>query len=128
MARVDEDDVRLVIETSGDISMAPFIRAASLLTDKVRACATSRGYTLSDAQLLEIERYLAAHFYSLRDPQYKSKSTERASASFMDRDWLATAKMFDDSGCLEALTTGKRARMAWLGKPKSSQIDYDDRD
>ena len=128
-ARIEEADVRNLVETDPDLSMVPFIRAASLIVDRVIDCATERGYTITDDEAATIEMYVAAHLYSLRDPQYMSKSTERASASFMARDWLAAAKMFDPSGCLDATLTAKtHVGVKWLGKVPSAQIDYEDRD
>ena len=126
--RIEEADVRNLIETDPDLSMVPFIRAATLIVDRVITCADDRGFTIADDEAAIIEMYIAAHLYSLRDPQYMSKSTERASASFMARDWLAAAKLLDPSGCLESITSQKRARMKWLGKQPSLQTDYEDRD
>ena len=128
MARVAEEEVREVIETDPEVSLIRYIKAANILTDRVEACATSRGRSLTDDQLEMIELYLAAYYYSFRDPMYTSKSTERASASFQARDHLDAAKSFDTSGCLNAFLSGARAGATWLGKAPSAQIDYEDRD
>src|SRR5574343_470286 len=89
-------------------------------------------------ELDESEKYLAAHFYAIRDQQYTSKSTGKASASFQGQTgkgldyshWGQTAKLLDVTGFLARLDAAPRANasMAWLCKPPSEQIDYEDRD
>lgn len=128
--RTTESDVRSVIDTDPDITMTAFIRAASLVTDRIAACAIAKEDPLTDAELLEIETWLAAHFYSLRDPLYTSKSTLNASGSFkVDSSYLDMAMLLDHSGCLANLIEGSRSAKAfWLGKRPSEQIDFADRD
>ncbi len=128
--RVSQDDVRAIVETDPTISILPFIEEAEVMTDSVEACANDRGLTLSETQLRLISTNLAAHFYSIRDQRYQSKKTADASATFLsDReDYLNKAKMIDTSGCLDSLAKGHKPRFHWLGKPKSAQIDYADRD
>lgn len=135
--RTTAAEVRNVIDTDPDISMDIFISAANVLTDKVNTCATNKGETLTTNQLKYIETYLAAHFYAKRDPQYKSKRTADASATFQttmvgkrfeSTDWGSAAIELDTSGCLRAMQSGSKALFKWLGKPDSDQIDYDDRD
>ena len=130
MARTTEEEVRAVIDTDSSIDVLLFIEAATAITDKVEACAEDRDRDLTSSQLKLIETYLAAHFYAARDPEYKSKRTERAAASFFGKDdkWLELAKLIDTSGCLDAMGRGSMAQMYWLGKPPSEQIDYEDRD
>lgn len=142
MARVSEPEVRDVIDDSSDISIAPFIATATVLTDYVDRCDTAD--ILKDAQLKEIERWLAAHYYAIRDAQYRSKATGRAEAEYQvgksgegsldSNDWGRQALMLDVTGCLARLNeeskTGKKPAVSllWLGKPPSEQIDYVDRD
>lgn len=134
--RVGELEVRAIIDTTATIDVTPFIEAASILVDQVNTCALARGVTLSGAQLKKIEAYLAAHLYAFRDPQYQSKSTERASATFYGQTgmaldftpWGQMAKVLDTSGCLAAMASSARASAVWLGKPKSGQIDVEQRD
>jgi len=129
-------DVQAVLETDSDIDLYPYIKVASVLTDKVEECATDRSAALNDEQLHDIETYLAAHLYALRDPQYSSKSTQSASASFQGQTAMKLdytpfgqmAQVLDTSGCLSAYNVGARARAVWLGKPPSEQTDYEDRD
>ena len=118
--------------------LTPFIEAANLLVTRVEECALAKGITLTADELEMIERWLAAHSYALNDRIYTSKHTADASASFGGQMGLGLdftpygqwAARLDISGCLEALAGAERkvGRAYWLGKPKSDQIDYVDRD
>lgn len=119
-------------------SLTPFIDSASIIVDRVAACATAEDDTLTSEELELIERWLAAHCYASSDQPYSSKSTERASATFQGRTGMylegtkygQMAITLDHSGCLAAIASGERRRagMHWLGKPRSEQITYDQRD
>lgn len=127
MARTSDKEVREIIDTNPDISMTPFILTASTLVDKVQTLAQAKGESLTADQLREVERWLAAYYYSHRDPQYTSKSTGGASGSFTTHDYLETAKQLDTSGCLRNLLERKQAKLTWLGRPPSDQTAYVDR-
>ena len=142
MARTDATAVRAVIEVSSSLDLTAFITAASLVVDRIDACATSRGITLGTTLLTEIETWLAAHLVSFRDQQYSEKQTDGASAKFQGQTgtgldgsmWGQFAKQLDYSGCLaeidkESKEGGKPSvGFTWLGKPPSEQTDYVDRD
>lgn len=106
----------------------PYIKAANLAVSRVDECAEDRGYTFSSSELTEMERWIAAYFYTIYDPIYKSKTTANSSATYFDRSYLDAAKMIDTSGCLNAVIMSNRAQFDWLGKEPSNQIDIDDRD
>lgn len=108
--------------------MTPFIEVANVLTSEVATCATAKGKTLSTDKLREIERWLAAHFYSMRDPLFKSNKTADASAVYNDRSYLEVAEALDKSGCLASFFSQKKVSGFWLGKAVSDQIPYVDRD
>lgn len=112
----------------GETVLDPYIETASAVVDRVTACATAKSITLSSSLLELIERWMAAHYYTVMDPIYKSKNTEGAGASFNDRSYKEVAVELDYTGCLNAILSKQRASVAWLGKPKSAQIDYVDRD
>lgn len=120
----------------GTTDLDPFIVAASIMIDRVEACATAKEYTLSSTELEIIERWLAAHMYQMSDQGYTSKSTGGASASFMGQTGMylegtkygQMALMLDTSGCLHAISKRQVATGFWLGTPPSSQTDYEDRD
>jgi hypothetical protein len=133
--RVEEKDVFEIIDGNADLSMGPFIEMATALTDYVSS-QDSRS-VLTAALLVQIEKNLAAHYYSMRDPQYDAKKTDDVSAKFqgefgMHLDatrWGQAAMIFDVSGTLRKLSKGvSLGTVTWLGKPPSTQIDYVDRD
>ena len=132
--RVSEDEVRDLIDATSSISVSPFITTANAITDRVAAKDSAN--VLSAAILLEIERYLAAHFYEHRDPQYSMKKTERAEAIFQGQfgmglqssKWGQTAILLDETGFLASLNRGRLpASVEWTGLPPSEQTDYLDR-
>ena len=133
--RVTEPEVAALIETNTTLSLAPFIATAKALTDHVSS-KDSNGL-LTAALLVEIEKYLAAHFYEYRDSQYIEKKTGDASAVFQGQfgkrfdssKWGQTALMLDVSGTLASLnSTRSKAKGSWVGKKASEQTDYEDRD
>lgn len=126
--RVGEDEVRDIVNNDPNIKMSPFIRMANTLTDRVNTQATTKGVTLTTAELTDIERLLSAFFYEHRDSGFLQRSTGKASGQFEKHPYLDSAIMLDHSGSLKSLTEGKRASMHWLGKPPSDQIDYANRD
>lgn len=133
--RTTVSDVRSVITTDPAIDPYSFIVTASHLVDHVVSQDTDG--VLTAAIQKDIETYIAAHLYALRDPQYRSKSTGSASASFQGQsgmrldgtDWGQTAITLDLTGTLAALTEGgpQKVEMHWLGKPESERLSYDER-
>ena len=116
--RVTDTDVREIIDTKLP-SMVPFITMATLQTDRVETEAIVREKPLLAAELREIERLLAAEFVTLRDPQWKTKNTDGASASYDVKSYLDKAIGIDVSGALRSLTekkpSGAKAGAVWLG-------------
>lgn len=123
-------------DTDRSPSLTRFIKAASLIVDRVATCATAKGLTLTSEELAEVETWLAAHMYMMSDQQQSSGANGGASGSYRAAGGLnldgstygQAARAIDYSGCLDAI--GKRAFAGgfWGGKPPSSQIDYVDRD
>jgi hypothetical protein len=119
--------------TSPDLQ--PFIDTATVITDRVDACATKKRIDLTDAELELIERWVAAHLYTAQDKPYSSRSTAGASGQFQGQTAMGydstrygqEAQRIDYSGCLRNIDKQQRAGMAWLGKPLSSQIPYRNR-
>ncbi len=139
MSRTSESDVRAIISSDSTLDLSPFIQAASSLTDHVDTCDTAG--LLSARQLREIETWLAAWMYESRDQGYQEKETGDAKAIFQGKtnmyfesnSWGQKALMLDITGCLaglqeQAVNGRKKVQLLWLGKPKSEQIDYVDRD
>lgn len=116
-------------------NLSPFINAASALIDRVVTCATRRGRSLDADEQELVETWLAAHFYKYAwDRQLASKSTAGASGSYSGQTAMGfdgttygqTAQGLDWSGCLRSMAN--RAGAFWLGKRKSEQVDYVERD
>ena len=115
-------------------SLSIQIRLANSVGAKVFACAVKKrqSYTVEDKKLLKI--LLAAHFYCMVDRQYTSKTTV-SSGTFNIQGGLQldgssygqNAKLFDTTGCLNAYDKHGRASIAWGGKARHSQLDYDER-
>ena len=114
----------------GQTSLTPYIDKASAIVDRVITCASNKGITITTTEAELIERWLAAYYYTVLDPLYKSRSTAGASGSFVrsdKNDYKQAAIESDPSGCLNAAMSQQRALGAWLGKTKSEQTDADDR-
>jgi len=120
----------------GSTSVTPYIQTASSVVDRVATCAAKKGYPLSTSELELIERWLSGYYYCKNDPLYMSKSTAGASASFQRKvgdgfdanEFGQVAVNLDISGCLSAIGKRQFASLAWLGKPPSEQIPFDQRD
>lgn len=144
MARTDADAVKGILlddydpapEVGDAVDLSPFIATATVIVSRVATCAAAKDLTLSAEELELIERWLAAHCYAMSDQTLASTSTEGASASFHGQTGMrleATkygqmATTLDFSGCLTAIDKRQVARGFWLGKPRSEQIPYVDRD
>lgn len=126
MARATDSDVQAVIENVSTISMTPFIATATLLTDRISTADTDS--LLSSAELTQIEIYLAAYLYAIRDPQKSNEKTGKASQKFQGttamffeaNHWGQTAMLLDVTGYLTGLNDQakkgpKKVGIAWGG-------------
>lgn len=128
MARTTAEQVELIIEVDATISTTPFIELANELVTE--ACTGSNGPSIeyTEARLEVIERWLAAHFYTVRDPRAESESAGSASAKFQSAVDLGfdsshygqTAMRLDTNGGLARINErAKRGSgkigVAWLG-------------
>mgnify|MGYP007061974533 CR=1 FL=1 len=132
MARTTRSNVGEIIELDAsvipnDAAMLPFITVANELVTEL--CTGSKGPTpvYSAARLELIERWLAAHFYTNRDPRAASESAG-VSVSYQSQVGLGldtshygqTAMRLDTNGGLAGLNEdtkkGKpRVKVSWLG-------------
>lgn len=117
MPRTDATAVGAIIEVDEDISVTPFIEAANALVTEI--CEPVAAY---DATRLElIERWLAAHFYALRDPRAKQEQAGTVGQTLhvgwvrmhlQSTLWGQQAMLLDTAGGLARLNkgieTGKR--------------------
>lgn len=121
--RTTPGKVRDTIVVPDTTDLTTVMTRANTVTDLVEAAGLS-----NTALLLEIETLLAAHYYSLKDPLYKSKQTGKSSGSFMDRDLWAEAKKLDPTGTLEGMEDNNGpVTLEWLGLKTHEQTDYQDR-
>lgn len=80
MPRTTATAVGLIIEVDAAISLDPFIEVASALVDD--ACS---GASYSAEKLERIERWLSAHFYTVRDPRAESEKAGAVSAKYQSK-------------------------------------------
>lgn len=128
-----------VIEVDASIALAPFISAASTLVDRVEKSAVARNLLLDDPEtdgksrdmkLQEIETFLAAHFYTLRDPRPTAEAAGPVNTSYQSAVDLRLftshygqmACALDETGILEAINAGRpggarKVGLFWGGKP-----------
>ena len=137
--RCKPEDVQDILGKDWDPtrSLTLFLRTANRWVDRVITCLTSKGYSLDTEEASLMEAWLAAHAYTRSDPALASESNLGASGSRMGQTGMdldasfygQQAKALDPSGvCLTSTVGGGRATGAWLGRPKSAQTDYRDRD
>jgi len=137
MARTTPTLIGGIIEWDSDeskvtfISMTPFIDVANEL---VTECCGSSGYTAMRLEL--IERWLSAHFYTVRDPRVESEKAGPVSEKFQSKVGLGfdtshygqMAMRLDTEGGLAALNEqvkkGKKVTVGvtWLGTADPTDI------
>ncbi len=109
--RTTNSEVQKIIDTEV-VDTTPFVTAANLIvTEKLG------DQNLGDSLLTEIEKWLAAHLVSVRDPRAKAEKTGDATVTYFGKDGLGldgsqygqTVKLLDPTGIL-----------ANLGKKKAS--------
>lgn len=129
--RTTDAKVKQVLEVSDSIKTTAFIEVANnLVTDYI---VTECKASYSAAKLELIERWLAAHFYSVRDRRLSEEETGKTSGVYQGRTAMGFdstlygqhAKLLDTDGCLAALdaTQGKRTVGAtWVGTKPSDRV------
>lgn len=121
MARATAEQVIEVLTDYNDAaSLSPFIQAATLLVDRIEA----KDATVADGLLLEIERWLAAHFYSVREQQVASERAGEVGENkqywvgygFQTTMYGSQAIMLDPTGLLAELNSKAKASIGELKK------------
>jgi len=116
MARTTRANVALIIELDAEIvpddtAMAPFIDVANEFVTE--ACTGDNGpetpYT--DDRLELIERFLAAHIYTNRDPRPASESAGSVSTNYQSRVDLGFATSHYGQTAMRLDTNGGLARL-----------------
>jgi len=72
MARVTDPEVRAIIPDTDISDLTPYITSASLLVD--RAALTECGASLLPTELVEVEKWLSAHYAAVSDPSLALQS------------------------------------------------------
>jgi len=137
MARTTPTLVGGIIEWDSDstkasyIALTPFIDAANEL---VTECCGSNDYTITRLEL--IERWLSAHFFTVRDPRAESEKAGSVSEKFQSKVDLGfdtshygqMAMRLDTEGGLAALNEqikkGKKVTVGvtWLGTADPTDV------
>lgn len=114
--------VQALLEFDSDINVDQFIETANLL---VRKYCSDSGYETDQLEL--IERWLAAHFYCIRSPQFENQSVMSAAKSFNFQPGFglqltrygAQALLLDTAGGLAQANKPDRIRVGinYLGIP-----------
>ena len=136
VARTTYAALAKIIEVDAVITAdaAAFIDTATALVDRMGADAEDGSGNpfwddTVDAVMLElIERWLAGHFYAVRDPRYGSEGSSSSQTSYLTKIGMylslthegQQALLLDTSGWLSALSKkaegrGKRVGVFWAG-------------
>lgn len=125
MARTTEELVTEIVSVDDSIDIAPFIEVASSIVDKVESADSNSA--LSDEDLELIERWLAAHFYCIRDPRTSAEKAGPVSATYQSKvgtgfavtHYGQQAMALDVTGYLKTMSSElarrKVATVTWLG-------------
>ncbi len=138
--RTNKEAVKLVLMSDyGQLpdgtepDLTPFMQTAYNLTTQVyNAARQYRSMTLDATTLELIERWLSAHFYAMSDQPLQSKSGgggtfQNLGVGIKGTKYGQNAISSDYTRTLAAIDEGRIASTVWLGKAKSEQIPYDQR-
>ena len=134
MARTTDALVEGIIEVDDSITLTPFISAANML---VTQCCTDLSTDYTADQLIVIETWLAAHFYTVRDMRAESEKAGSVSEKFQSKVGLGfstshygqMAMTLDFYGGLAALNenikngSSKSVSVTWLGTENPNDVD-----
>jgi len=130
--RTTVDAVEAIIDIDSGIGLAPFIEVANdLVTEK---CSTVSTYSAAKLEL--IERWLAAHFYHIRDTRTRSKVVGDGEAIYKSKVDLGfnlthygqMAMRLDTNGELARLDNSMKGggptavNIDWLGKTETEKL------
>ncbi len=131
--RTTEAAVEGIIEVDTNISLTPFIEVANVL---VTQCCTDLTTEYSASILELIERWLSAHFYTVRDMRAMSekaglvseKKQSKVDLGFSTSHYGQHAMMIDYQGGLASLNQQilagkmKTTNLTWLGTENPVQV------
>lgn len=127
--RTDPESVRRVLDGDDESDYTVYIETAASVVDDV--CVNTVTYTYTAAKLELIERWLAAHFFTVQDGQVteeqagpvREKVAFKIDLFLLNTKYGQVALALDTAGNLAAFqkeleTGGPRvATMTWLGRP-----------
>ncbi len=124
MVRTNDSLVEGIIEVDDAITLTPFITIANLM---VTQCCTNLDEDYSEAQLIQIETWLSAHFYTVRDMRaereragtVEEKFQSKVDLGFNTSHYGQMAMRIDFHGGLAALD-----KQTLLGIVKTVGISY----
>ncbi len=136
MARATDDLIEGIIDVDSAILLAPFIDAANML---VTQFCTDLTVDYTNAQLVQIETWLAAHFYTVRDMRaseeragpVSERKQSKVDLGFATSHYGQMAMTLDFYGGLaslnERIKEGKANRISitWLGTEKATKTNID---
>jgi len=138
MGRTTSDNVEAIIDITSGISLTPFIEVANSLVTELCAGQNDSGGTEYTAARLElIERWLAAHFYHIRDTRPSRESVDETEAVYKSKidfgfkltHYGQMALRLDTGGYLAALDEGVEnsgpttVGINWLGKTETEKLE-----
>jgi len=121
--RTSETGVRLIINTSlTSPQVKAFIMDAHIW---VEANLVGKCDALTDEILEAVEKYLTAHFISVREPQVTSLKHDDISESYSKQDYLGLAASLDPCGVIEDTLgeTGKSRAKFRFGAGFDADLD-----
>lgn len=131
MSRTTSELVQGIIDVGVGVDLTPFISAANRLVTK---CCSEDDYDATELQ--EIETWLSAHFYALKDQQVSSEGAGGINQSFQysiglmlaQTKYGQTAMLLDTEGGLAALSKqmeqGRKRIVSidWLGIDPDEEV------
>ena len=134
MARTTSTLVEGIIEVYTGITLTPFIDAANML---VTQCCTDLTDDYTAAELVQIETWLSAHFYTVKDMRaemeragtVQEKVQSKVDLGFDTSHYGQMAMRLDYYGGLAKLNEqikkgiSKQLNFTWVGTPKPTADD-----
>jgi hypothetical protein len=132
--RTTDDLVEAIIEVDSSIVLTPFIAAANAI---VTQCCSNLSVNYSTEELQQIETWLSAHMYTVRDGRaFREKAgsvseelQSKVALGFSTSHYGQTAMRLDYYGGLAALDASilrgrtKAPSVTWLGKTRDEVND-----
>lgn len=126
--RIDNDDVISVYPEAADGGdLSAYIEAAEMLVNARCVGLVVGGKSYSDAELVIIEKWLAAHFFACENPRLRQEIIGRSSETILTKNDLGLklthegqqVMVLDYLGGLVGLGADrKKIKITWLGRDR----------